>query len=65
MLNACLGIQNVMTITWSGRVINNEGVPTPQTVEAVVVQIPTNEARAMMKEMLNQQRREFRELVTS
>ena len=52
-----------MTTTTSGRFVANEGGPTPQNVEATVVQILVNEARAMMHEMFNQQQRELRELL--
>ena len=62
MLNACLGILNIMTITRSGRAVINEGGPTPQNVRADTTQILINEARGMMHGLLDKQRREFIEL---
>lgn len=52
-----------MTITRSSRVVTNQGGQTPQNFKAVVLQIPMNEDWAMMQEILNQQQREFRELL--
>lgn len=52
-----------MTITRSGKVVNNEGGLAPQNVGAGVAQLLMDEVRLMMQNMLDQQRRVFMELL--